>query len=243
MKPIVAISLKMYFDRARTLSYIRTLTGTVAQADYSGIQLAVLPDFLTIWEAAGILDGSGLLLGAQDICQDDRGAFTGEVSGADLAELGVALVELGHAERRTIYGEDDALVAAKFAATVRNGMIPLLCIGEAQRSDADQAAQQCLTQIQAVAGDVLPEQVWFGYEPYWAIGAAQPAPVEHVQQVCTAIRAGLGEQGQRAAILYGGSAGPGLLTKLGDSVDGLFLGRFAHNPEAFFSVAAEALAR
>lgn len=242
--PVIAVSLKMYFERARTLGYVRSLVELVGaeQGLAEEVRLAVLPDFLTVVEASSLLAGSGILLGAQDLCQDDRGARTGEVSGADLATAGVRVVEVGHAERRTIYHEDDAMVAAKTAAAVRNGIIPLLCIGEAERSGEDEAAAQCIGQVRSAIAGTEPTEIWLGYEPHWAIGAPAPAPAEYVSGVCRRIREGLSDV-PGLSLLYGGSAGPGLLGTLDPAVDGLFLGRFAHDPAAFVQVAEEARAR
>ena len=240
-RPIVAVSLKMYFERPRTLEYARSLVDLVgAERGLSdAVRLAVLPDFLTIAETGAILDGSGILLGAQDLCQDDRGARTGEVSGVDLAALGVRVVEVGHAERRTIYREDDAMVAAKTAAAARNGIVPLLCIGEAERSTEAEAA--------AKRGDTNGYLAVEDGDPVLHVtqkGDAQesPAPSEYVSAVCRGIREGLSDV-PGLSLLYGGSAGPGLLGTLDPAIDGLFLGRFAHDPDAFVSVAKEARER
>ncbi len=243
-KPVAAVSLKMYFTRSRTLDYCRDLKRLiVGESGISdNVRLAVLPDFLTVPQAAEILKDSGIFLGAQDLAYEDRGAFTGEVSGADLAELGVRIVEIGHAERRTIFREDDDMVAKKVLAAKRNGIIPLLCIGEPEKTTAKQAAKLCVEQVRSALKYGTPAEMWLGYEPYWAIGAAEPASSEYVSEVCRNIREGLPELSS-VTILYGGSAGPGLITKLDSAIDGLFLGRFAHDPKAFLEVAKETLAR
>lgn len=243
--PVVAVSLKMYFERDRTLRYCRDVVRLLAAEDdvSAHVRLAILPDFLSLAEAARELADSPVVLGAQDLCQDDRGAFTGEVSGVDLAALGVRVVELGHAERRTIYREDDEMVAAKTAAALRNGLTPLLCIGEPDRGTPQQAAERCVAQVRSALGGATPESLWLGYEPYWAIGAAEPAPADYVSEVCRGIRAGLGDDVADFTVLYGGSAGPGLLSRLDPAIDGLFLGRFAHDPAAFVAVAREARER
>lgn len=245
--PLIAVSLKMYFDRARTLSYVdavRDIAGRTAAVSAGQVRLAVLPDFLTVPAACTALSHGPVRVGAQDVAPAARGAYTGEVSGVDLAELGCACVELGHAERRTIFGEDDAMVAAKTAAAVDAGLTPLLCVGEAERSTAEAAAAECVRQVhtalaQAAGGDEL----WVAYEPFWAIGADEPAPANYVREVCARVRTGLGGLDPDVTLIYGGSAGPGLLTALGDAVDGLFLGRFAHDPAALEAVVLEAAAR
>lgn len=245
MTPIVAVSLKMYFDRARTLDYCRAVAEIArksAAVQGGAVRLAVLPDHLTLAAAAEILEGSVALLGAQDLAHEDRGAFTGEVSGADIAALGAQIVEVGHAERRTILNEDDAMVAAKTAAALRNGLIPLLCIGEAERAeDPADAAAACAAQVRsAVGNEETDAEVWLAYEPYWAIGAPAPAPAEYVRAVCDALRAQVAGLLPNASLVYGGSAGPGLLAQLHPSVDGLFLGRFAHDPAALAQVVDDA---
>jgi triosephosphate isomerase len=245
-RPLVAVSLKMYFDRTRSLEYfdaVRDLAGRSAVAA-GDVRLAVLPDFLTLPAACEALSSTTALVGAQDLAPADRGAFTGEVSGADLASLGCSCVEIGHAERRTIFGEDDAMVAAKTAAAVRNGLVPLLCVGEAERTTPETAARDCVRQVERALAEVTDStEVWIAYEPYWAIGATEPAPAEHVRAVCAQVRADLTAAGRETTLVYGGSAGPGLLTELGDAVDGLFLGRFAHDPSALARVVDEAATR
>ena len=244
--PLVAVSLKMYFERERTLDYCRAVAGIAAahpEVGAGAVRLAVLPDFLTVPAAVEILGGTGVYVGAQDLAPEARGAFTGEVSGADLAALGVRCVEVGHAERRTIFKEDDEMVARKTATAIGTGLIPLLCVGEAERSDPAEAAAVCAAQVAGAVGGSTSAEVWVAYEPYWAIGAPEPAPADYVIAVCEELRGALAGSVPTHSLLYGGSAGPGLLTRLGLAVDGLFLGRFAHDPAAFGRVVEEALAR
>ncbi|WP_216666099.1 triose-phosphate isomerase family protein [Actinomyces faecalis] len=241
---IVAVSLKMYFERARTLRYCEEVARIAASVPATAeLQMAVYTDFLTVPAVAQRLAGASVLLGAQDLAPEDRGALTGEVSGADLADLGVRTVEVGHYERRTVFGEDEQMVAAKTRAALRNGMVPMLCVGEPEQTDPAKAAEACLAHVRSAVGQAGTDApLWVGYEPYWAIGAPQPAPVGYVQEVCQALRAGLTELAPTASVVYGGSAGPGLLTELVPAVDGVFLGRFAHDPAALEQVVAEALA-
>ena len=243
-EPVVAVSLKLYFDTARTLAYCHDVASGVAALNSpgdAGVTVAVLPDFLSIPQVATELTAAGIVLGAQDLCQADRGPFTGEVSGLDLASAGCSVVEVGHAERRSIYGENDAMVAAKVAAASRCGLIPLICVGETERSTPAEAAAACLRQLHSFTGDTPLEEVWLAYEPVWAIGAPAPAPASYVRGIAGALRAGTEGAWPCVRILYGGSAGPGLLSELFPAVDGLFLGRFAHNPDALLDVVGEAL--
>lgn len=159
-----------------------------------------------------------------------------------LRSAGVKLVEVGHAERRRIFGEDDATVAKKAAAVSRNGMIPLVCIGEKTQGDVHIAVDECRVQVDAVMGAVSDEaEVILAYEPVWAIGASQPAGEKHILDVVAGIR-GLESVRRRTGatrVLYGGSAGPGLYEKLKSGLDGLFLGRFGHDPEQFVKTIQE----
>lgn len=238
---IVALSTKMYFPRKRTLDYCRRLSQLLKPIhDADSVVMAVLPDFLTIASAASLLKQAGVRIGAQDVCPDDRGAYTGEVSGSDLAALGASIVEIGHIERRRYYHEDDALVSGKVAAAWRNGLTPLLCVGEPERMNAEKASQICIEEINNAVDGHQPGPLWVAYEPIWAIGAQHPASTEYVREVCTAISEHFRQYDDNISIIYGGSAGPGLLTELWPAVDGLFLGRFAHEPEAFISVVQEA---
>jgi triosephosphate isomerase (TIM) len=229
------------------------------------ITFALLPDFLTLWPCAEILRNSAspdkrqnqgqgqgegethdapLLLGAQDCFWEPHGAYTGEVSPLSIKTLGASIVELGHAERRKLFGETDAHVAKKAVAAVQSGLIPLICVGEVSPPGAvaSESVGRALGGIKPQVLSVLEAMdkgatVIFAYEPVWAIGAAKPAGVEHVGGVVGGIRGlvdGFGRTGE-TRIVYGGSAGPGLwggdegLRKRGGGLDGMFLGRFAHD--------------
>ncbi len=207
------------------------------------IELFVIPSFTSIPGAIDAFAGTKVAVGAQDLFWEDNGAFTGEVSGSELAELGVGVVEVGHAERRRIFNETEQIVAAKTAAALRNGIAPVLCIGEergrlrmTRRSRASRSCGRRSTD--APAGRVI-----VAYEPVWAIGAAQPAEPGYIRSVCRELRGALTDLPGRdgSIVIYGGSAGPGLLGQLGADVDGIFLGRFAHEPAALISVLDEAL--
>ncbi len=187
---------------------------------------------------------SHLAVGAQDVSDRPPGAFTGELPAALLAELGVGYVELGHAERRYLFGETGDLIARKVDVSVEHGLVPLICVGEGRLGDttpvgAEAAVAAAGKQLAEVL-DRLPDTSAFvvAYEPVWAIGADQPAPVEHVRTVAAGLR-GMLDGFPQARLIYGGTAGPGLFAELSTAVDGLFLGRRAHDPAAFAEVLAE----
>jgi triosephosphate isomerase len=233
---LVGVSLKMYFSHARTVEWVTEVAEILREHPAApAVTAFVMPQYPSI-PAALALSGP-LEVGAQDLAIADAGAFTGEVSGAVLAELGCRFVEVGHAERRRLFGETDEIVAAKVQAALRNGLTPLLCVGESERTDPAAAAEACIQQIrsglsaaEAAGGGTGP--IIVAYEPLWAIGAAEPASSEHIRGVCSRLREYLLSTREDASVIYGGSAGPGLLTTIADSVDGLFLGRFAHDPTA-----------
>jgi len=246
----IAISLKMYFGRARTIAWcdeVGHLAATHPAVQAGDVELVVLPTFPAIAPARHALLGSPVQVGAQDLWTEDVGAFTGEVSGAELAEIGCTFVEVGHAERRRIFGETDNLVGAKVVAALRNGLIPIICVGETTRGPAGDAADECLTELDRVLAPARNVRsvgrIVVAYEPQWAINAPAPAPVTHIATVCGRLNAALAGDPSfpQSRSIYGGSAGPGLLTALGGDVRGLFLGRFAHDPQALAKILDETL--
>ncbi|KAI1421189.1 triosephosphate isomerase [Xylaria sp. FL1777] len=272
---LVGVSTKMYFSFAKTTAYISTLLKLLSDqppetlASLQDIDIFVIPDHISLTSVINQLRDAdnpcpvSILPGAQDAFHEDAGAFTGEVSPAVLAEVGCRILELGHAERRRFFGETDDLTAKKAAAAARNGIIPLVCVGERTRPpivttptsasldsgsedevlDIQSALPEIRVQVEAVLSAVpYTTDVVLAYEPVWAIGASAPASASYVVAVARAIREL--ECVQRrppgsTRILYGGSAGPGLFAKLKDGVDGLFLGRFAHDPERFVQTILE----
>lgn len=229
---LVGVNLKMYMGLRRTEAWLRHLRTVVdTEARDGDPEIFVLPTFPGLDSAADILAGSSIALGAQDIAPTDEGGQTGEVSGAVLRELGARYVTVGHAERRSRFGETDRVVAAKLAAAARHGLVPVLCVGESERLDADQAADLCRQQLAPLDALDVKELV-VAYEPTWAIGATAPAPADHVRHVCREIRSRVpAGPVTTVRVVYGGSAGPGTYPPLCPDVDGIFLGRNIHDVE------------
>lgn len=237
---LIGISLKMYMSHRQTVDWTRRAsdrTHAHPAVSSGAVGIVLLPQFPSI---PACLDAPGpLQIGAQNLSAADAGAWTGEVSGAVLAEIGCRYVEVGHAERRRHFHETDDVVRAKTSAALRNGLVPILCVGELSEGSPESAAAEVVAQIRsavsAVAGE-LPTAggVVIAYEPIWAIGAQQPATPDHIIAVCDAVRTRtrIDFPNLDFRLIYGGSAGPGLLTRLGPTVDGLFLGRFAHDPDS-----------
>jgi len=248
MPPLmVGVSLKMYFghrEAADWFARVADLARGHAALASGAVELFVIPTYLQVLPAREAFAGTPVRIGAQDVATADSGAYTGEVSAAELAEVGVSIVEIGHAERRRLFGETDEVVAEKTAAALRNGVTPLVCVGETERMDASGAAAATVAQLRRGLSGAPAGPVVVAYEPVWAIGAAEPAPASHVAAVARALRVALDVAPDRAGsrVIYGGSAGPGLLTDLDGAVDGLFLGRFAHDPDRLAAVLDEAAA-
>lgn len=238
---IIGAGLKMYLSHGETLAWlgrIADLARTHPVLTGGQAELFVLPTFPALVPAVSALADTGVRVGAQDLFWEDRGAYTGEVSGAELRDIGCTYVEVGHAERRCYFGETDRDVSAKTAAAFRNGLTPILCLGETDRQDPERAAGECLRQLKAALADSrkagLVRPMVIAYEPVWAIGAEQPASPDYIRTVCAALQDVVtsddGLAGSR--VIYGGSAGSGLLADLGPAVNGLFLGRFSHDADA-----------
>ncbi|KUM37025.1 triose-phosphate isomerase [Arthrobacter sp. EPSL27] len=242
---LVGVSSKMYLgyqDSLTWLAQLRHEVDTRPALAAGRVVPFVIPSFPLLPAAAALLAGSPLILGAQN-CGWADGPWTGEVAPSMLAELGVGLVEIGHAERRRHFSEDDLMIRRKVSAAAAAGLAPLLCVGELDHGSAEHAAEFVYRQVRSAVDDdwELAGRVVLAYEPVWAIGAAEPAAARYVSDVVRQLRSRLAPSGlEDLPVIYGGSAKPGLLPAL-ESVSGLFLGRFAHDPANFGMVLDEAL--
>ncbi len=209
-RPLVAGNWKMHGSRAENSALLEAMTG---QLDKLQAEVLVCPPFVYLAEIAGRLAGSRIAVGAQSLCAESIGAFTGEVSAAMLKDIGCQYVLVGHSERRSLFHEDNELVARKFVAAQSQGLIPVLCVGEslAQRQ-SEQTFDVIRAQLDAVlalAGIAAFARAIVAYEPVWAIGTGLTATPEQAQAVHAFIRKHLGTQDAKIAdglrILYGGS--------------------------------------
>jgi triosephosphate isomerase len=195
-------------DSAALISGLKQGIGSVKNAE-----VAVCPPFVYLPLVQTLLEGSGIAWGGQNLNVNKAGAFTGEVSGAMLRDFGCKYVIVGHSERRSLYGETDAVVAEKFKAAQAAGLIPILCVGEllAER-EANQTEAVVARQLDAVIAasgiNAIAESV-IAYEPVWAIGTGKTATPEQAQAVHKFIRGKLAKLNAGVAegvrILYGGS--------------------------------------
>jgi len=208
-KPFVAGNWKMNGSLAANQALVGKLLAGIA----SGVECAVCVPFPYLQQVGGLLKGSSIQLGAQTVSEHASGAFTGETSAAMLAELGCRIVLVGHSERRQLYGETDAQVAAKFKAAQAAGLVPMLCVGEtlAER-EAGRTESTVARQVDAVvsaAGVAALERSVLAYEPVWAIGTGRTASPEQAQEVHAFLRQRIASADAGIAnglrILYGGS--------------------------------------
>jgi triosephosphate isomerase len=210
-QPLVAGNWKMQGSRAENAALVRTLLDLVRPE--SGTEVLVCPPFVYLWDVGRLLKDSDVVLGAQSVCAEPQGAFTGEVSAAMLKDVGCRYVLVGHSERRQLYGEDDALVARKFIAAQSQGLLPVLCVGETlEEREADRTTEVVARQLDAVlavSGAGSFARAVIAYEPVWAIGTGRTASPEQAQQVHAMIRARIAARdatiGGSVRILYGGS--------------------------------------
>lgn len=246
MAPVtVGVSLKTYFGHRQALQWCARVAATAGAhpAVASGaVELFVIPTYPQLVGAVDAFAGTPVVVGAQDVSAYEPGAYTGEVSAAELAEIGVRVAEIGHAERRRLFAETDDVVAAKVSAALSHDITPVLCIGETY--ETSDAATVAVEQLHSALAAAPAGRVIVAYEPVWAIGAPEPAGPDHILPVARALRSALDALPGRAgsSVVYGGSAGPGLLERLDGAVDGLFLGRFAHDPANLLAVIDEAAA-
>lgn len=179
----------------------------------AGPECAICVSFPYLAQVAGLLSGSRVQLGAQTLSEHASGAFTGEVSGAMLAELGCRLVLVGHSERRALYGESDAAVAAKFKAAQAVGLVPMLCVGESlaerEAGRTEEVVGRQLDAAIAANGVAALAKAVVAYEPVWAIGTGKTATPEQAQAVHALLRKRVAAADSGVAqglrILYGGS--------------------------------------
>ena len=249
-RPLVAGNWKMHGTRAENAQLVESLL--LGLPGETAADIVVCPPFAYLWEVARLLKSSSLGLGAQSVCAEAVGAFTGEVSAAMLKDVGCTYVIVGHSERRAIYKEDDALVARKFLAAQSQGLIPILCVGETlEERESAQTAKVVSRQLAAVVdlvGIAALARSVIAYEPVWAIGTGKTATPAQAQEVHAHIRSELAlRDGKIAAelrILYGGSVKAANAREIFamQDVDGGLIGGASLKADEFLKICAAAQA-
>lgn len=247
-KPLVAGNWKMHGSRAENATLLAAIVQGLSSDD--SVEVAVFPPTVYLSEVIKALKDTPIAVGAQNVCAEPIGAFTGEVAAAMLRDVGCRYVILGHSERRHIYREDDALVARKFLIVLQQKMLPILCVGETleerERGDTEPVVGRQLEAVLAVANIGAFAQAVIAYEPVWAIGTGKNATAEQAQAVHAFIRGRLARQDAKIAagirILYGGSvkaANAGEIFAMPD-VDGGLVGGASLKGEEFMRICGAA---
>lgn len=244
--PLVAGNWKMNTTVEEGVELVRALRDNAESLD--GVDIAVLPPFTHLWAVRGELFGSGILMGAQDVFWEDRGAYTGEVSPLMLRDI-CDFVLIGHSERRHVLGESDEVVSRKVAAAARNGMRVMLAVGETQEErDAGDTTKvidrQLDSALPALNHKGSTSDLVIAYEPVWAIGTGRNATPEQAQEVCQHIGRHIERKGLRdgVRVLYGGSVSAenaaGIFAQEG--IDGALVGGASLRSDEFSAIVVAA---
>ena len=247
-RPLVAGNWKMHGRAGTTAAYVERLLESLG--DDAAVEVAVCVPFTALATAVEAARGSQLLVAAQNMHQEDEGAYTGEVSPAMLVETGVGGVVLGHSERRLQQGETDRALADKVPAALAAGLLPILCVGESEEErEAGDTQRRLRYQVQEGLEKVPTErltEVVVAYEPIWAIGTGLVAAPEEADEAMAFIRALVGDRSKEAAqalrVLYGGSVKPENASEIlaQPNVDGALVGGASLDPKSLAEIARAA---
>ena len=250
-KPLIAGNWKMNLNHFEAIALVQKIAFALPDKYYDKVDVTVIPPFTDLRSVQTLVDGDKLRLtyGAQDLSEHDSGAYTGDISGAFLAKLGCSFVVVGHSERRTYHNEDDALVAAKAAAALKNELTPIVCIGEhLEIREEGEHVGHCEEQLRGSLAGLSSEQIGkvvVAYEPVWAIGTGRVASAADAQEVCAAIREELAtlaspQVAETVRVLYGGSVNAKNIGEIvaQNDVDGALVGGASLDGEQFATLAA-----
>lgn len=243
-KLFIGTNLKMYKTISQTVDYLTKLEALTKDIDRNEMELFVIPSYTSLESAVKCVNRKNIKLGAQNMCWEDQGQFTGEISPIMLKELNLDIIELGHSERRHVFGETDAQINKKVLAALKHGFIALLCIGETAEQKSMGVSDEALRMQLRIGLNGVTEKeldrLWVAYEPVWAIGVngipASPEYADSKQAVIkSALREMFSDESERIPVLYGGSVNPQNARDLISmpSIDGLFIGRSAWEASSF----------
>jgi triosephosphate isomerase len=242
-RPLVAANWKMNGTLASIRALVRDVAGGAAGLP---AELVLCAPFPYLAEMQRALEGTNLALGAQNLSEHEAGAYTGEVSAAMLSDYNCRFVIVGHSERRSLYGETDAVAARKFSSAARGGLTPILCVGERlEEREGGQTDEVLARQLDAVLKECGIEtfaKAVIAYEPVWAIGTGRTAAPEQAQEAHAFIRLRLARHDDHIAaglrILYGGSVKAGNARDLFSQadVDGGLVGGASLDAKEFLAI-------
>jgi triosephosphate isomerase len=246
--PAIVGNWKLWGTRAQAADYCERLLALLPEESRRPAAVGVCAPFTSLDLCVEALEGSGVGVYAQNMHQDETGAFTGEVSARMLTEIGVDGVLLGHSERRQYFGETDRALQEKVPAALAAGLRPILCVGESEdEREAGETERKLRHQVQEGLEKVDAErlaEVTIAYEPIWAIGTGKVATPEIAQEAIAFVRALVGDRSKEAAeqirVLYGGSVKPDNAHEIlaQSDVDGALVGGASLDPEGFARIVA-----
>ena len=247
-KDLIAGNWKMHANHLEAIQMVQKLSYRLDPSDYERVDIVVAPPFTDLRSVQTVIEADHLQigLGAQNVSQHSKGAFTGEIAPGMLEKLSVSYVIVGHSERRQIFGETDETVNEKVRAVLDAGMTPILCVGETEdEREAGQAKSKVEVQVRAGLVGVSDEEVAgmvIAYEPIWAIGTGRTASADDAGEMCgfvrEQVRAIAGDAADSIRVLYGGSVNPGNIAGLmaKRDIDGGLVGGASLDPDQFASV-------
>ncbi len=243
--PVIAANWKMHKSLDEASGFVETFLPLIEDA--SGVEIVLAPPFTALCRVGKLLQGSSVLLAAQNVHPEEKGAFTGEVSPGMLVDIGCSYGIVGHSERRALFGEEDAFIARKAAALLAAGIRPIVCVGETlEEREADRIEEVVGGQLAGSLAEIPAErcrEIVIAYEPVWAIGTGKTATPEMAQEVHAFVRERLaaifGADAAEIRIQYGGSVKPDNVVELmaQADIDGALVGGASLDPHSFASVA------
>ena len=240
-------NLKMYKNIAQTTSYLRSLEACTQDLNRDEMELFVIPSFTSLSSAVSCVDPAYITLGAQNMCWEEEGQYTGEISPLMIQEMGLKMVMIGHAERRYQFGENDIIANKKVKCAAEHQLTALLCVGETEEErnfgiSDEMIRMQVKVGLHGIEEKQL-EHIWISYDPAWAIGASgTPASSDYAEARIKNIKKCLaemfGDAAEEIPVLYGGGVSAQIANDLilQPSIDGLFIGRSAWDEEDFSKI-------
>ena len=232
-KIIIAGNWKMHKTRSESLGFVQSFMVEVEKTPQSR-EIVLCPPFTALGALTTKLEYTRVLLGAQNIHWEQKGAYTGEIAGSMLVEIGVKYAIVGHSERRQYFGETDETVNLRAIAAQSHGLTPILCVGETkEQRDAGETENIILNQLQKDLVDVDQSNLVIAYEPIWAIGTGDTCAASEANRVIGLIRAQLANK--NVTIQYGGSVKPGNIDEImaQPEIDGVLVGGASLDPTSF----------
>lgn len=232
-KIVIAGNWKMYKTQAEALEFLQGFIPSLEETPEER-EVVLCAPFTALGTLSKSLHGSRVQLGAQNVHWADVGAFTGEIAGSMLTEIGVRYVIIGHSERRQYFGETDETVNKRLKAAQKNGLIPILCVGESkQQRDAGETESLIISQLKKGLIDIDQKNLVIAYEPIWAIGTGDTCEAKEANRVIGLIRSQLSNPD--VSIQYGGSVKPDNIDEImaQPEIDGALVGGASLDPAGF----------